>query len=205
MRIGVVGSGGMARALGGRWAAGGHEVVVGARSAERAGRAAEEIGGTAGTAAEAVAFGDVVPAAVPAAAAVEALGPVAGKVVVDCTNSLVPGRFTPGDDGAVRLAAATGAHVVKAFNLCHVDVWRLPSLTFEGRPLGVPLCGDPAGAKELVAEPARSIGCEPVDAGPLERTALLEAVTAFSIGLWVGGGVDVRAIFPPLPDASGLM
>ncbi|MEU4746798.1 NAD(P)-binding domain-containing protein, partial [Actinosynnema sp. NPDC023658] len=35
MRIGVLGSGGMAGALGGRWVEAGHEVLVGGRSRER--------------------------------------------------------------------------------------------------------------------------------------------------------------------------
>jgi len=119
--------------------------------------------------------------------------------VVDCTNSVVPGRFVLDEPrAAARLAAITEADVVKAFNLCHVDVWRQPSLTFEGRPLGVPLCGGSADAVEVVRELARSIGCVPVDGGPLERAELLEATTAFAIGLWVGGA-DVRSMFPPIP------
>ncbi|ONI84742.1 hypothetical protein ALI22I_29995 [Saccharothrix sp. ALI-22-I] len=74
-------------------------------------------------------------------------------------------------------------------------MWRLPSLTFEGRPLGVPLCGDSAGAVEVVRALVRSIGCAPVDGGPLERAELLEAMTAFAIGLWAGGA-DVRSMYP---------
>jgi predicted dinucleotide-binding enzyme len=54
----------------------------------------------------------------------------------------------PGPEGvdpsaAERIAAAApDARVVKAFNLCHVDVWRLTPPVFDGRPLAVPLCGD---------------------------------------------------------------
>ncbi|QFZ19414.1 NADPH-dependent F420 reductase [Saccharothrix syringae] len=205
MRIGVLGSGGMAEALGGRWVAAGHEVLVGGRSPERSRAVAARVGAVAGSPADAVAFGDAVLLAVPAAVAAEVLGPAPGRVVVDCTNSVVPGRFALDEPrAAVRLAERTGAHVVKAFNLCHVGVWRLPSLVFEGRPLGVPLCGDSAAALGVVRELVRSIGCVPVDGGPLERAELLEATTAFAIGLWVGGA-DVRSIFPPLPEASGLM
>ena len=196
MRIGVLGSGGMAGALGGRWVAAGHEVLIGGRSPERSGELASRIGAVAGTPADAVEFGDAVLLAVPAEVAVEALGAAPGRVVIDCTNSVVPGRFVLDEPrAAARLAEKSGAHVVKAFNLCHVDVWRLPSLTFEGRPLGVPLCGDSAEAVEVVRALVRSIGCVPVDGGPLERAGLLEATTAFAIGLWVGGA-DVRSMFP---------
>ncbi|MFE9750584.1 NADPH-dependent F420 reductase [Saccharothrix saharensis] len=196
MRIGVLGSGGMADALGGRWAEAGHEVLIGGRSRERSEELAARIGAVAGTPEDAVAFGDAVLLAVPAAVAAEVLGHAPERVVVDCTNSVVPGRFVLDEPrAAARLAEASGAHVVKAFNLCHVDVWRRPSLTFEGRPLGVPMCGDSAEALDVVGELARSIGCVPVHAGPLERAELLEATTAFAIGLWIGGA-DVRAMFP---------
>ncbi|MFD1152651.1 NADPH-dependent F420 reductase, partial [Saccharothrix hoggarensis] len=143
-------------------------------------------------------FGDAVLAAVPADAAVDAVGSAPGRVVIDCTNSVAPGRFVLDEPrAAARLAEASGAHVVKAFNLCHVDVWRLPSLTFEGRPLGVPLCGDSPAALDVVRALVRSIGCAPVDAGPLARAELLEAATVFAIGLWMGG-TDVRSMFPPV-------
>lgn len=205
MRIGVLGSGGMADALGGRWVAAGHEVLVGGRSPERSRAVAERIGGRAGSPAEAVSFGDAVLVAVPAGVAAEVVGRAPGRVLVDCTNSVVPGRFVLDEPrAAARLAERTGAHVVKAFNHVHVSVWRLPSPVFEGRPLGVPLCGDSPEALEVVRELVRSIGCEPVDGGPLERAELLEAATAFAIGLWLGGA-DVRAVFPPLPEATGLM
>jgi 8-hydroxy-5-deazaflavin:NADPH oxidoreductase len=198
VRIGVLGSGGMADALGGRWAQAGHEVLIGGRSRERSAELAAKIGATAGSGEDAVAFGDAVLLAVPAAVAADVLGHAPGRVVVDCTNSVVPGRFVLDEPrAAARLAAASGAHVVKAFNLCHVDVWRRPSLAFEGRPLGVPLCGDSPDALEVVRELVRSIGCVPVDGGPLERAELLEATTAFAIGLWVGGA-DVRAMFPAI-------
>ncbi|MFI9007810.1 NADPH-dependent F420 reductase [Actinosynnema sp. NPDC053489] len=198
MRIGVLGSGGMADALGGRWVGAGHEVLIGGRSAMRSAELAARIGASAGTPADAVAFGEAVLVAVPAAVAADVLGHAPGQVVVDCTNSVVPGRFVLDEPrAAARLAARSGAHVVKAFNLCHVDVWRGP-LVFEGRPLGVPLCGDSEDALAVVRELVRSIGCVPVDGGPLERAELLEATTAFAIGLWVGGA-DVRSLFPTVP------
>ncbi|QQQ73527.1 NAD(P)-binding domain-containing protein [Saccharothrix sp. 6-C] len=199
MRIGVLGSGGMADALGGRWVGAGHEVVIGGRSPERSRELAARIGAAPATPADAVAFGDAVLLAVPAAVAAEVLGHAPGRVVVDCTNSVVPGRFVLDEPrAAVRLAESSAAHVVKAFNLCHVDVWRQPSPAFEGKPLGVPLCGDSPDALGVVRELVRSTGCVPVDGGPLERAELLEAMTAFAIGLWVGGA-DVRAMFPTIP------
>ncbi len=202
MKIGVLGTGGMAEALGGKWAVR-HDVLVGGRSADKAAALAGRIGARSGTLAEAVAFGDVVLVAVPASAAVEALGDAPGKVVVDCTNSIAPGFLLAEPTMAARLAASSGGDVVKAFNLCNVAVWRDPRPVYEGRPLGVPLCGDSPHALEVVRELVRDAGCVPVDGGGLARAAMLEATGAFVIGVWKSGCQDVRAMFPTLESALG--
>ncbi|MYW05527.1 NAD(P)-binding domain-containing protein, partial [Streptomyces sp. SID3343] len=49
MRIGILGAGNMAGALGAKWVRAGHDVVIGARSAHRAGALAGRIGAGAGT------------------------------------------------------------------------------------------------------------------------------------------------------------
>ncbi|MFF6827288.1 NADP oxidoreductase [Streptomyces longwoodensis] len=100
-------------------------------------------------------------------------------------------------------AAAPGTRVVKAFNLCHEDVWRMSPPIFGGRPLAVPVCGDDETALALVHQLVRHAGCEPVAGGGLERAGLLEATAALFIGLWVGEGADAQAIAPPLAYAAG--
>jgi predicted dinucleotide-binding enzyme len=188
MRIGIFGTGGMADALGTHWARAGHELRVAGRST--------------GTWAEVAAFADVVLLAVPADAVFELLprvGSLRGKVLVDCTNQPGPaGGLPPGTPVAARIAAATpGAHVVKAFNLAHVDVWRMTPPVFGGRPLSVPLCGDDPGALDAVSTLVRDVGAKPVRAGGLDRAALLEATAAFVIGLWFAGE-DAQAILTPV-------
>jgi predicted dinucleotide-binding enzyme len=179
MRIGIFGTGRMADALGTRWANAGHELVYAGRST--------------GTWAEAAAFADAVLLAIPADAVFEVLpqaGPLRGKVLVDCTNQPgTNGGLPPGTPVATRIAAAApGAHVVKAFNLAHVDVWRNPP-----RTLAVPLCGDDPAALETVRTLVRDIGCTPQHGGGLDRAHLLEATAAFAIGLWFAGE-DAQAI-----------
>jgi hypothetical protein len=71
---------------------------------------------------DAARFGDVVLLAVPAAVAEEARGPAEGKVVIDCTNSVAPGRFVLDEPAMAAKIAATSARVMKALNLCHVDL-----------------------------------------------------------------------------------
>lgn len=211
MRIGIVGTGSMAGALGEQWGRAGHDVLVGGRDEGRAVALAARIGARAGSPREAAGHGtDAVLLAVPYTAAVEVVSgladALAGRALVDCTNPVGPGfrlETGGGPSAAERIAsAAPGAHVVKAFNLCHESVWRLTPPVFDGRPLAVPLCGDEATALESVRQLVRDLGCEPVNGGGLERAALLEATAAFLIGLWVGEGADAQAIAPPLRYAG---
>lgn len=212
MRIGTLGAGAMAQALGGQWARAGHEVVVGGRSLERAAAVARRIGGRPGTPREAAGHGtDAVLLAVPAPEAPElarTLAPLLeGRTLIDCTNPVGPGfalTTEPGPSTAARIAsAAPGARVVKAFNLCHSEVWHLSPPVFDGRPLAVPLCGDDPEALNVVRGLVTGLGCVPFDGGGLARAGLLEATAAFLIGLWAGQGVDAQAIAPPLPYALG--
>ncbi|MGX1805548.1 NADPH-dependent F420 reductase [Nocardia sp. NPDC055321] len=205
MRIGIIGAGAMARALGGGWAAAGHEIVVGARDAERAAAAAAEIGGGArgGTVADAARFGDAVLLAVPVSALSEVLaaGDYAGRTIVDCTNAFAPdsGKFVLTEDAVAERIAATaaGAHVVKAFNLCAAEVWAGSAREFDGQPLLVPLCGDDSAAVARVAALARDLKLEPFHAGGLAQARYIEATSAFVVGQWFGGH-DARSMFPPL-------
>lgn len=216
MRIGILGAGNMAEALGAQWTRAGHQVMVGGRDTAKASGLAERLGASAqgGTFAEAVEFGDVVLVAVPHSAVADVLsatgaeaGALRGKVLIDCTNAVVSDRFIldlpAGTSMAEQIAAqAVGAHVIKAFNTCHESVWRLTPPVFDGRPLIVPLCGDNPDAVATVRSLITDIGCEPADGGPLERAALLEATTAFMIGLWFGG-VDAQAMLPPQKYGTG--
>ncbi|ONI77284.1 hypothetical protein ALI144C_35085 [Actinosynnema sp. ALI-1.44] len=77
---------------------------------------------------------------------------------------------------------APAAHVVKAFNLCDESVWKR-----DDPAKLVPMCGDDPAALETVSGLVEDIGCTPADAGPLSRSVILEATTAFVVGLAVGG------------------
>lgn len=142
MRIGILGSGLMADALGGQWVKAGHEVLIGGRSTGRATELADRIGAIAGTLQEATTFGDVALLAVHGDAVDEVLkqlgGSLAGRTLIDCTNSVVPGEFILTRPAMAEQIAelAVGAHVVKAFNLAADSVWRTAPHEFEGRPFG---------------------------------------------------------------------
>ncbi|MGW0202455.1 NADPH-dependent F420 reductase [Nonomuraea sp. NPDC003201] len=211
MRIGILGAGGMADALGTQWARAGHKVMISGRDASasaaraatmtaEASRArAETPGVRAGSWAEAAAFGEVVMVAVRQAGLAGVLEPAGGamrgKPVIDVANA--EGPYDPARPIAPLIRDLTGGHVVKAFNLCHVDVWRLTPPVFDGRPLAVPLCGDDPAALAAVRTLVADLGCTPVDGGGLDRAVLLEATAAFMIGLWFGGA-DAQAVLPPV-------
>ncbi|MET9426122.1 NAD(P)-binding domain-containing protein [Streptomyces sp. NPDC003036] len=201
MRIGILGNGNMAEALGTHWVRAGHRVRIGGRAPDKAAELARRIGAEgAGTLADVAGFGDATLLAVPYGSALDVVRAAGtaleGRVLIDCTNPVGPGFLLTTDGGpsaAQRIAEASGARVVKAFNHCADSVWRLA-------PPAVPLCGDDEEALETVRTLVRDIGGEPLDAGGLERAGLLEATTAFLIGLWLSGQ-DPRAMLPVPPTA----
>ncbi|MBX6386760.1 MAG: NAD(P)-binding domain-containing protein [Microbispora sp.] len=205
MRIGILGTGAMATALGGAWARAGHDVLVGGRDRAAAAATAARIGAAkSGTLADAAAHGELVLAAVPAGVAPRLVNglDLAGRTVVDCTNPLEPGDDGPvlttgGATSVARLIADTApdAHVVKAFNLCHESIWTLPRPVFEGAPLAVPFCGDDPVSLGRTAALITSMGCVPMPCGGLSRAVYLEAAAAFAIGAW-WSGAQPRFAFP---------
>jgi predicted dinucleotide-binding enzyme len=202
MRIGILGAGAMADALGTRWAAAGHELMVAGRTGSKARALAEKWGARSGTFAETAAFGDVALIAVlyqgiPGTLA--AIGDaLRGKAVIDCTNPVEVEHFTlvtePGVSMARHIALATGGHVVKAFNLCHARVWQLEPPTFDNRRLVVPYCGDDPAAADLTARLIADTGCEPLPVGDLRHAHHLEAMAAIVISL-LFGGADPHTVF----------
>ncbi|WP_256370795.1 NADPH-dependent F420 reductase [Micromonospora sp. KC721] len=212
MKIGILGTGGMAAALGGAWTTAGHDVVIGGRNQGRAKQTAGRIGAAGyGSLADAAGHGDVILVAVPAAEAPQLVdglaGNLAGRTVIDCTNPVVPTSdgLMLNTGGTMSMArqlatAAPDAHVVKAFNLCHVSIWTLRPPTFEGIPLAVPYCADQAEAAAATENLISSLGCTPAPCGGLARAAYLEATAALAIGLW-WAGQQPRAAFPSLAEA----
>ncbi|GIH45480.1 hypothetical protein SAMN05421833_10155 [Microbispora rosea] len=215
MRIGILGTGAMATALGGAWARAGHDVLVGGRDRSAAAATAARIGAAKdGTLADAAAHGDVVLAALPAGAAPRLVNglaaDLAGRTVVDCSNPLRPGDDGPvlttgGTTSVARLMAdaAPGAHVVKAFNLCHDSIWTLPRPAFEGVALAVPFCGDDPVSLDRTAALITSMGCTPMPCGGLSRALYVEAAAAFAIGAW-WSGAEPRFAFPTSERAPRL-
>lgn len=198
MRIGIIGTGNMGRALGLRWAELGHEVLFGSRDASKAERVAASAKGGVARAGDfdaAAAFGEVVLYTIRSAlpkAILRSPRALAGKVVIDCNNSAILGLeapdaeragihfATPTPSLAERLAAdIPEAHVVKAFNTMSSKVIELPREQLGPRGVSVFLCSDDPKSKSIVAALAEELGFVAVDSGELERSGLVESVADF--------------------------
>lgn len=190
--ISIIGTGGMASAIGGRAAKAGHTVEVISRDADRARVLAERFGAdaTTGTFGAIPAAGMVI-LAVPYSAVLGVVRQygkaLAGKILVDITNPVAPDHMsfvTPDDSfGAQEIAKAApaDAEVVKAFNTQFSHV--LAAGPVEGQPLDVFLAGDDAQAKARVCAFVESLGLRPMDAGLLPMARTLEHVCLLSLGL----------------------
>lgn len=198
MRIGILGAGNVGGALGEAWARHGHEVFFGVRNPQSADVLSllKRCGprGRAETAADAVRSGEVIVNALswPAIKTVLESLDLSGKVLLDCTNPLKPdlsglevGTTTSG--GELVAGWAKGAKVVKIFNT--TGVANMANPVYHGKPISMMYCGDDAEAKQTAATLAKIIGFEPVDAGPLSNSRLLEPLAMLWVWLAVKGGV----------------
>jgi predicted dinucleotide-binding enzyme len=190
--ISIIGSGGMAAAIGGRIAKAGHTVEVTNRDPAKARALAKKLaaGATTGTYGAAPA-GDIVILAVPytsAAAVVAKYGDaLKGKVIIDITNPVAPdlsGLVTPAGSSAAQEIAKgvpAGVHVVKAFNTIFGHVLA------KGGRLDAFIAADDAEAKASVSTFLESLGLRPLDVGGLQMAQTLEALGLMMIGLAKNG------------------
>jgi predicted dinucleotide-binding enzyme len=177
MKVGIVGTGDVGRALAAGLSRAGHEVALGSRVPANI-ETMPPIHIV--TRKEAAAWAEVVILAVPFHAVqdtVKAIGPnaVHGKVLVDATNAvgttgLAVGYTTSGAEDLQALVP--GARVVKAFNTVFASLMSTGKVGAE--PLALFIAGDDIAAKETVLRLGRDLGFDPVDAGPLRNARYLE-------------------------------
>lgn len=202
MKIAVIGTGSVGRALGLSWARLGHEIIFGSREPqqEKSQKLVAEAGEneTAATIPEAVAAAELVALTVPWAAVEDVIqqgGDWTEKIIIDCTNPIAPGlRLAVGGDrsGAELVAGwAIGGRVVKAFNTTGWE--NMMSPVYDGVGLTMFIAGDDAGAKAAVRGLAESMGFEVADVGALETARFLEpmALAWISLAAHQGWGRDM--------------
>ena len=188
MKVGVLGSGDVAKTLAGGFLKHGHAVKVGTRSpAKLAEWVAQTNGGLTGTFAEAAAFGELVVLAVKGKAAAEALTlagvkNLAGKTVIDACNPIAD---APPEKGVLRFFTDINlslmetlqnqfaeARFVKAYNSVGAPCMVNPD--FAGGKPTMFICGNDEGAKKQVAQINEQFGWETADMGGAEAARAIE-------------------------------
>ena len=180
MKIGIIGAGFIGRALARLAVSGGHDVMIAnSRGPETLTSTAVALSCRTGTVQAAAAHGDVVVVTIPFRAIFDLdPAPFAGRIVID-TNNYYPERdgvFPALDDnsdttGAMLARHLAGARVVKAFNaILQGDLEADPRPRGAAGRRALPLAGDDAEARAIVAALMDEFGFDPVDVGPMAES-----------------------------------
>ncbi len=188
MKIGILGSGVVAQALGDGFIKHGHEVTLGTRDPSKlADWAGRNPAGGIGSFAATAEFAELVVLAVKGTVAAEALRAAgsanfAGKTVIDATNPIAD---APPDNGVLRFFTSLDeslmeqlqrefpdAGFVKAFN--SVGSALMVNPRFEGGRPTMFICGNDEAAKKVVREILDQFGWETADMGKIEAARAIE-------------------------------
>jgi len=188
MRVGVLGSGDVAKVLAAGFLKHGHQVKIGSRSAGKLSEwAARHAGAQAGTFADAAEFGEFIVLAVKGTAAGEALSlagakNLKGKTVMDACNPIAD---APPENGVLRFFTEineslmerlqrqfSDANFVKAYNSVGNACMINPDFG-GGRPTMF-ICGNSGAAKKQVSQVNEQFGWETADMGKVEAARAIE-------------------------------
>ena len=188
MKIGIIGSGNVAKALAGGFLRHGHEVTLGTRDPSKlADWATKNPDASISSSAKAASFGDLAVLAVKGTAAAEALhaagaANLAGKPVIDATNPIADAPpsngvlkfFTDLDESLMERLQAEFSDVrfVKAFNSVGNACMVKPQ--FRGGKPTMFICGNDAAAKRIVSGILDQFGWEAADMGTAEAARAIE-------------------------------
>jgi predicted dinucleotide-binding enzyme len=188
MKIGVLGSGDVAKVLASGLLKHGHEVMMGTREPGKlADWGRQNPKGRIGSFTDAAKFGELAVLAVKGTAAAQALRAsgtpaLAGKIVIDATNPLAD---TPPTNGVLKYFTNLDEslmerlqkefpelRLVKAFN--SVGNARMVNPEYPGGKPTMFICGNDAAAKQTVTEVLDQFGWEAEDMGGVEAARAIE-------------------------------
>lgn len=199
MKISIIGgTGNLGKGLAIRLAQVGHHIILGSRTEEKAINSANEIKemipgieieGMGNS--QAAQRGEAIILSVPYKSLEETLVSIkeqaAGKVVVDTTVALIPGKPPTTQQLPEGSAAEKAQHllgdnvqVVSAFHTISAHLLQELNHELSGDTL---VAGNDKEAKQLVMTLAEEIGLRALNAGPLKVSSTLEKVTALVIGM----------------------
>ena len=200
MKIAIIGAGNVGRALAGRFAKAGHDVVFGVRDPAAAKNAAlphlaYRLADAAATA-EAIVLSTSWAGAEAACRAMD----LVGKIVLDCTNPLAMGPAgrelaVAHTNSAGELVAGwcPGAYVYKAFNTVPAEVMVAPE-RMTVKPV-VFVAGDEAAHKPAALTLVEDTGFEARDAGPMRNARMLEYLALLYLDLAMVRGMSRNFAF----------
>jgi len=188
MKVGVIGSGDVAKVLAGGCLKHGHAVTIGTRSAEKLKDwAAQNKGATVSSFAGAAEFGELIMLAVKGNVAADVLRQagaknLAGKAVMDACNPIADAPpvngvlqfFTTYNESLMEQLQREfpDAKLVKAFNSVGAPLMVNPRYA-EGKPTMF-ICGNNDGAKKQVGQICEQFGWEVADMGKMESARAIE-------------------------------
>jgi hypothetical protein len=204
MRIGVIGSGDVAKTLGGGFLKHGHQVMLGTRDTKKlADWVSSNPVAKVGSFAETAKFAEIVVLAVKGSVAAKALksageSNLSGKTIIDATNPVADEApvdgvlkfFTGPNDSLMEQLQRQfpKAHFVKAFN--SVGAGRMVNPNFKSGKPTMFICGNDDGAKKAVEEILDQFGWETADMGKAESARAIEplcmlwCIRGFSNNQW---------------------
>jgi 8-hydroxy-5-deazaflavin:NADPH oxidoreductase len=198
MKITLLGAGNMGSAFVKQLTRAGHQVRLATRDATKAAALAAQFTGVTATSASAAAQGTdliiVATAYGDAVAALQSLGDLTGRLIVDISNPLTADYMglTIGHNtsAAEEIAQAIpGAVVVKAFNTVFAQVLSQGADFGNGQRVSVFYAGDNDQGKQTVRVLAESMGFATVDAGALKNARYLEPLAGLNVYLGYGAGL----------------
>jgi predicted dinucleotide-binding enzyme len=188
MKVGVLGSGEVAKTLASGFLKHGHEVMIGSSSPQKLGDWAQQNPtGSTGTFNAAATFGELIVIAVKGSAAGDVIrsagaANIAGKTVIEANNPIADA--SP-DHGVLRFFSTldlslmeqlqrdfAAAHFVKAFNSVGAPFMVNPS--FDGGKPTMFICGNDEAAKKSVSQILDQFGWEIADMGSAEAARAIE-------------------------------
>jgi predicted dinucleotide-binding enzyme len=196
MKIAIIGTGNVGGALATAWAKAGHQILLGVRDTNnfKGENLLQNPNTSAHTIGEAARAAEVILVATPPQFAENlsvAFGDVAGKVIIDSTNSV---RTKPDNYPTAFHAfeALTNAEVVKCFNTTGFENMQNPD--YGHTRLDIFMTGDSQPAKAVAAQLAKEMGFENCyDFGGSGQVELLEkfALSWINLAIFQGMGRDI--------------
>lgn len=197
MKIGVLGTGPVGNAIGGKLVELGHDVMMGARATDnpKAQAFVERTGGKAGTFIEAAAHGEIVFNCLRGDVAIDVLtavsGEIEGKILADLSNPLDFSKGAPptlainntDSLGEVIQRGLPRTRVVKTLNTVNNELMVDPGM-IRGQH-AVFVSGDDAAAKGKIKDILRSFGWQQIiDLGGIESARGPEQYLPLWLRLW---------------------